>query len=105
MTRKTVKLFAIYLPVYNANGGMFETDHHRKWDEAICKLAGGVTVRKATLRGRWFGKDRVTIAEDIIEAEIGCSEKVLEKIVAFTKKHYRQEAIAIKPLGVMRIYS
>jgi hypothetical protein len=87
-----VKLFEILVPtIYGDTMKPIRTKHHKKWDERVKKLSGGLTILTPG-KGVWVheGKDYV---ERVIPVRIMCEEKVMEQIVKITLQHYRQKAV------------
>lgn len=86
------KLYEILVPtIYGDTIKPIRTKHHKKWDERIKKLSGGLTILTPG-KGVWVheGKDYV---ERVIPVRIMCEEKVMQKIVEITLQHYRQKAV------------
>lgn len=81
--------------------GEFTIDKHRKWDEEVCKIAGGLTVlSKYVSKGRWVnhfegfaGSD--IMKESMIPVRVACTMEQLTRILEFTLAHYNQEAIMV----------
>jgi hypothetical protein len=90
------------------------TNHHRQWDKFVRNISGGLTVL-TPVKGQWvshsvipqiteLGKtiggvtqaplfNRVLVEERMIPVRIACSRDDISKIIKFTLKHYRQEAV------------
>ena len=86
------KLYEILVPtIYGDTMKPIRTKHHKKWDERIKKLSGGLTILTPG-KGIWVheGKDYV---ERVIPVRIMCTDKVMKKIVNITLQHYRQKAV------------
>jgi hypothetical protein len=67
--------------------------HHKKFDEYVLKLAGGITIFKP-VSGQWFC-DGVTYSDRVIPVRIACNKEKILKIANFAKNHYRQIAIFV----------
>lgn len=70
----------------------FTYEHHKKWDEYVKSLAGGLTVMK-TAKGEWISKDGKLFVDRMIPVKIKCSYADINKIIDFTMEHYDQEAV------------
>lgn len=70
----------------------FSYEHHKKWDEYVKSLAGGLTIMK-TAKGEWINPDGVLYSDRMIPVRIKCKRSDIKKIIDFTIKHYDQEAV------------
>ncbi len=70
----------------------FLYEHHKKWDEYVKSLAGGLTVLK-TGKGEWISPDGTLFRDRVIPVRIMCKKKHIKKIIQFTIEHYNQEAV------------
>jgi hypothetical protein len=87
-----VKLYEILVPtIYGDTNKPIRTRHHKKWDERVKKLAGGLTILSPG-KGVWVheGKDYL---EKVIPVRIMCEEKTMKSIVDITLQHYRQISV------------
>lgn len=87
-----MKLYEILVPtIYGDTMKPIRTKHHKRWDERVKKLSGGLTILTPG-KGVWVheGKDYV---ERVIPVRIMCTEKVIKEIVEITLQHYRQKAV------------
>lgn len=87
-----MKLYEILVPtIYGDTMKPIRTKHHKRWDERIKKLSGGLTILTPG-KGVWVyeGKEYV---ERVIPVRIMCSETIMKKIVDITLQHYRQKAV------------
>ncbi len=64
---------------------------HKKWDEEISKIAGGLTLFKPK-KGRWLSDSKL-FKEKMIPVRIAATEVEMKEIAAFTANHYGQKAI------------
>jgi len=75
------------------NGKPVRTKHHKEWDKYIRKLSGGLTILKPA-KGQWIDpQSNILHEEQMIPVRIACTEKDIEKIREFTRKHYKQIAV------------
>ena len=70
----------------------FSYEHHKKWDEYVKSLAGGLTILK-TAKGEWINPNGISIADRVIPVRIRCKKKHIKKIINFTLSHYNQQAV------------
>jgi len=68
------------------------TKHHKNWDAYVRRITGGLTIL-APGKGQWVNSNNEVIEERIIPVNIACTDKQLKKIVKFSLKHYRQDAL------------
>ena len=91
-----LELWEILVPVKDWYDIPFTLEHHRKWDNMVCSLCGGLNLQK-TINGKWFNKpgfnEAVFVEEQMIPVRIACDKEQLEQIIEFTIKHYSQEAV------------
>lgn len=71
------------------------TRHHKRWDEYVRKLAGGLTILKPA-KGQWINEGK--IHEDrVIPVRIACTNEQIKRIMKFSLGHYKQlEIMAYK---------
>ena len=85
-------LFEILVPtIYGDTLKPIKTRHHKKWDERIQAISGGMTILSSA-RGKWTFQG-VEYPEKVIPVRIMCSEAQMKKIVDITISHYRQKAV------------
>lgn len=69
------------------------TKHHKKWDEYVRNITGGLTITGVS-KGQWVDPSTGSLwLERIIPVQIACTPKQIEKIIEFTLNHYRQKAV------------
>jgi hypothetical protein len=85
------ELWEILVPA-SSKDKEFSYDHHKKWDEYVKSLAGGLTIMK-TAKGEWINPDGVLYLDRMIPVRIKCKYSDIKKIVDFTINHYDQEAV------------
>ena len=66
--------------------------HHKRWDEVVRKMAGGLTILKSA-KGHWVSEESEIFIEDMIPVRIACSKKTISKIAQFTKEYYKQKKV------------
>lgn len=85
-------LYELLVPtIYGDTLKPISTKHHKEWDKWIRQRSGGLTILTPA-KGQWVHENKL-FEERIIPVRIMCSEKLMTKIVKFTKSHYRQKAI------------
>ena len=70
----------------------FTYEHHKRWDEFVISISGGVTIMK-TVKGEWISPNNVRFKDRMIPVRIKCNGDDIDKIIDFTIKHYEQEAV------------
>jgi hypothetical protein len=89
----TEELWEILVPASNNKDKEFTYEHHKEWDAFVKNITGGLTVMK-TAKGQWVSpRTGVEYLDRIIPCRIACSEQQINEIIAFTIKHYDQEAV------------
>lgn len=87
-----MNLYEILVPtIYGDTSKPIRTRHHRKWDERVKKLAGGLTILTPA-KGQWLHQGE-EFNERVIPVRIMCEREVMTKIVDITLAHYRQKAV------------
>ncbi len=84
-------VWEILVPAENNSGVEFTLEHHKKWDEFVKNLTGGLTIMKSA-KGQWI-YNKKTYFDKVIPCRIACSPKKIKKIIDFTIKHYEQKAV------------
>jgi hypothetical protein len=85
-------LYEILVPtMYGDTLTPIGTKHHKKWDERVQAISGGLTVLSPA-RGKWIFKG-VEYPERVIPVRIMCTETEMDDIVMITMGHYRQKAV------------
>jgi len=85
------ELWEILVPASN-NEQSFSYEHHKKWDEFVKSISGGITITK-TVKGEWINPDGKLYIDRMIPCRIVCNEDQINEIIDFTLEHYNQEAI------------
>ncbi len=86
------ELWEILVPKVFNNGQKVSVAHHRKWDEVIRKIAGGLTILKSA-KGIWESPSGEIFQEGMIPVRIACSEEQMHSIIDETIRHYDQLAV------------
>jgi hypothetical protein len=85
-------LYEILVPtIYGDTLKPIRTRHHKKWDERVQDITGGMTILAAA-RGKWIC-DGIEYPEKVIPVRIMCNEAQMKRIVQITLEHYRQKAV------------
>jgi len=85
-------LYEILVPtMYGDTLTPIGTKHHKKWDERVQAISGGLTILSPA-RGKWIFKG-VEYPERVIPVRIMCTESEMDEIVSITMSHYRQKAV------------
>jgi hypothetical protein len=86
------KLFEFLVPtIYGDTMKPIRTRHHKRWDEYVRKVSGGLTLMPVA-KGQWVYKDTLH-EERVIPVRICCTDTDIKDIAAFSLKHYRQKAV------------
>jgi len=83
-------LWEILVPA-TINGVKIVKHWHKKWDEFVVETTGGVTVLTKAV-GQW-SSNQGHILDELIPVRIACTVEQIDKIIDFTIKHYKQEAV------------
>lgn len=88
------ELWEILVPtIFEDNKKPVRLKHHKKWDEYVNKISGGMTILKP-VKGYWISNN--DLYEDRnIPVRIACTRKEILRIAEFTKNHYRQLSIMV----------
>ena len=86
------KVWCILIPTL-MNENFVRTKHHKKFDEYVREITGGLTIF-APGKGQWINPSNNELVEErIIPVNIACTDEELKKIIKFTIKHYNQDAL------------
>lgn len=103
MGENVKQVWKILVPTMGNDGVPFKTKQHKRWDEKVCNLAGGMTILRPVF-GKWI-HNGMSYQERNIPVEIVCTREELSHILSFTKTFYNQEAIlAVKVSDEAIIY-
>lgn len=85
------ELWEILVPCAWNSGRPIRTRHHRRWDERVRAISGGLTVMKPAI-GQWVNEGAV-YHERMIPVRIACTREQIQLIMDITAKHYEQLAV------------
>ncbi|HVX58197.1 MAG TPA: hypothetical protein VG964_00490 [Candidatus Saccharimonadales bacterium] len=85
------ELWEILVPAAANDGAEIPVEHHRKWDDSVRAIAGGLTIMR-TAKGQWIDETGKLFTEKMIPVRITCSRRQIEQIMKLTMQHYDQLA-------------
>lgn len=86
-------MWEILVPTMRNDGKPYRLRFHKVWDAKIRAVSGGLTIM-SPVKGQWVSPDGTLFAERMIPVRIVCDDKLIDKIIKITMKHYQdQEAI------------
>jgi hypothetical protein len=91
MKDETLKVWCILVPTLMGKN-FVRTKHHKRWDEYVREITGGLTIL-APSKGQWVNDNNEVVEERILPVNIACTDEQLKQIVEFSLKHYRQDAL------------
>jgi hypothetical protein len=95
----TNHLYRILVPTkYEDTQAPVSTKHHKEWDKYVMTITNGLTILKPTTKGLWVHEGKI-YEDRVIPVEIFCTDKEIECIAKFTKKHYRQISVMYAKLS------
>jgi len=86
------KLWEILVPNFSNEGVKYHIEFHRKWDESVRQIAGGLTILRRA-KGHWVNPEGKVFVEEMIPVRIYCTEDEIDRIMDHTIKYYDQEAV------------
>ena len=87
-----MEMWEILVPCkFEDNQKPVRTKHHKKWDEFVRAISGGLTILTPA-KGQWVHENK-TFHDRMIPVRIICTEEQINAIIAFTLTHYRQLAV------------
>lgn len=91
---ETLILYQIMVPtLYGDTEKPIRTRHHKVWDTYVRGITGGLTITGVS-KGQWVDPSTGSLwVERIIPVQVACTPLQIEKIIAYTLKHYRQKAV------------
>ena len=97
----------LLIPNYHNNGKKFTVAHHTAFEVAVAKLVGGLTRLPNVATGHWVNQAGTHFADEtrvylLALSSITEGAKIGE-VAALAKRHYEQEAIYLRYLGVAEI--
>jgi 8-oxo-dGTP pyrophosphatase MutT (NUDIX family) len=86
-----LKVWRVIIPT-RMGDKFVRTKHHKVWDRYVRNITGGASI-SAPGKGQWVDDEGELIEERIIPVDIACTDGQLKRIIDFTHKHYRQDAL------------
>jgi len=84
-------MWEILVPTIRQDGRPFHLRYHKKWDEMVRSISGGLTIL-TPVKGQWIFEDKL-FNERMIPVRIISTRAEILEIVAMTKKYYEQIAV------------
>lgn len=84
-------MWEILVPATFKSGKEIPVEFHKKWDDYVKSLAGGLTIHKPSI-GLW-SEGEYNFREKMIPVGIICSEGFMKVIAEYTKKYYDQVSV------------
>lgn len=96
----------ILIPIADNDGMTFAAPHHRQFEAVLLDHFGGFTRFPWHAIGGWVGNgqtfsDATAVYLVAVEGLVG--NDALREAIRFAKRHYRQEAIFLRYLGVAEV--
>jgi hypothetical protein len=88
------EMWEILVPTVFNDGRPIRTRYHRKWDEKVRALTGGMTILPAA-KGQWVSSDGNLFKERMIPVRIMTERKTMQEIAQMTMDHYEQLAVMV----------
>ena len=85
-------LWEILIPRFSNDYEEFRLEFHKKWDEKVREISGGLTILRTT-KGYWMNPKNKLFVDEMIPVRIYCSEEEMDKIMNYTLNYYNQEAV------------
>lgn len=86
-----MELWEVLVPKSNNSGEEISIEVHKKWDAYVKTVTGGLTIMRSA-KGIWVGESAV-YEERMIPVRIACNREDINRILAYTKLYYEQEAV------------
>ncbi len=106
VSRRTVIVVEILIPLTSNEGAAFTADHHHAFEANLIAVFGGFSLLPGTVRGGWEAEGVVYSDETRVYAVAMVSivdGGDLGEVVAFAKAHYGQLAIFVRYLGLAEV--
>ena len=87
-----MNLYEILVPTVRNNGKPIRARFHRKWDEKVRAMTGGLTILSPS-KGQWVSGEGELYNERMIPVRIMCTPEQISSIADLTAEHYGQKAI------------
>ena len=86
------QLWEILVPTMFNDGRPVKVAYHRKWDEKVIAISGGLTIMPVA-KGQWVSENNQLFKERMIPVRILATREEIEHIVDMTIDHYEQLAV------------
>lgn len=97
---------SIYIPIAGNDGETFGPEHHEAFESFVLERFGGITRDLRAVEGVWKDQGR-TYADRNRVYHVAVKSLLdggtLREVIHFAKRHYRQEAIFFRYLGIAEI--
>lgn len=96
----------ILIPAHSNEGETFTPSHHRDFEAFVLDRFGGLSRKAETVEGLWVDQGRTYQDTNLVYTvaiESILDGGTLREVIDFAKRHYRQEAIFLRYLGVAEI--
>lgn len=90
-----IELWEILVPCSMIVDGQvteIEVEYHRRWDEIVRQIAGGLTIFKPA-KGQWLSQQAQLFHEEMIPVRIACTQVQMDEIADHTARYYNQLAV------------
>lgn len=84
-------LWEILVPT-TQDGKHISKQHHKKWDEEVRKISGGLTILSPAV-GQWINPQDELLEERMLPVRLIASESQMEAIAELTLMHYNQHSV------------
>ena len=86
------QLWEILVPAESNEGLEYSIGHHHEWDAHVRAISGGLTILKSA-KGQWVDETGQLYKDKVIPVRIACTEPQIDRIMAYTIRHYGQKAV------------
>jgi hypothetical protein len=86
------EIWEILVPYSRSNGETIPISEHRRWDEKVRQISGGLTIM-GLARGQWLSPAGKLFIEKMIPVRIICTEAEIIQVEDLTMDFYEQEAV------------
>jgi len=97
----------ILIPVNANDGATFSPEHHAAFEAVLLARFGGLSRLPGTVTGQWASDDGKVYADHLIAYMVALKSitdgGTLGEVIATAKRHYSQEAIYLRYLGISEI--
>ncbi len=93
MSKIDACMWEIFVPTINRiTGKPVKTKFHKKWDEKVNAVVGGLTIMPPT-KGRWKSPTGEIFIDRMIPVRIAATKAQIELIMDVTLEHYNELAV------------